>query len=118
MRVYQYPACSTCRKALKWLDEHGIPYEPAHIVDAPPTFDELTEAIQRSSLPLRRFFNTSGQSYREGGFSERLKTMSDREAIEALANDGKLIKRPLILNTGSGKVLVGFKEDEWKAALV
>ena len=113
--VYQYPKCSTCRKALKWLDEQGVAYKSVHIVDAPPNKATLTKAIKTSGLPLRAFFNTSGESYREGGFKDKLPTMSQSEAVEALANDGKLIKRPLLLADDS--VLVGFDEKVWSQAL-
>lgn len=115
-RVYHYPACSTCKKALKWLDQHGVEHERVHIVDAPPSAKELERMWRRSGKELRAFFNTSGQSYREGGFKERLPSMSDDEKLRALAADGKLIKRPL-LDDGE-HVLVGFREDEWRATLV
>lgn len=117
MIVYEYPACSTCKKALQWLNAQQIAYTKRHIVDTPPSEAVLRDAIARSGLPIRRFFNTSGQSYRQGGFSERLPTMSDDEAIAALATDGKLIKRPLVIANDGATVLVGFKEDEWNAAL-
>lgn len=113
--VFHYPNCSTCKKALKWLDAQGIAHERVHIVDAPPTADALKAAWQKSGLPLKRFFNTSGQSYRGGGFKDRLPTMSDDEQLAALAADGKLIKRPLLVS--DDVVLVGFKEDAWTAAL-
>ncbi|TNF30351.1 MAG: arsenate reductase family protein [Deltaproteobacteria bacterium] len=109
--VYQYPQCSTCRKALKWLDAKGVAYTAVHIVDAPPDVATLRALWERSGLPLRRFFNTSGQSYRDGGFKERLDAMSDDDCLAALAADGKLIKRPLV--DGGAFTLVGFKEPEW-----
>lgn len=115
-RVYHYPACSTCKKALKFLDDHGLPHERVHIVESPPSEAMLTDAVRRSLLQVRAFFNTSGQSYREGGFKDRLPSLSEGEAIAALAADGKLIKRPLLL-TGD-LVLVGFREEEWRAALL
>jgi arsenate reductase (glutaredoxin) len=115
LTVYQYPKCSTCRKALKWLDAQGIPYQSVHIVDAPPSAAALKKLIKQSGLPLRAFFNTSGESYREGGYKDRLPTMSEAEAASALAADGKLIKRPLAL-TGD-TVLLGFDEAVWKHAL-
>lgn len=111
VRVYQYPKCGTCRKALKWLDERGVAYETIHIVDSPPKKAELGKLWKKSGLPLKRFFNTSGVSYREGGFGKKLPTMSDDEALSALAADGKLIKRPIVI-TGEA-VLVGFKEAEY-----
>lgn len=118
MDVYEYPACSTCKKALKWLNDHQLSYQRVHIVDSPPSREVLSAAIDASGLPIKRFFNTSGQSYRQGGFSERLPTMSKEEAIDALAADGKLIKRPLVITDGAARVLVGFKEAEWAEALL
>ncbi|MFZ9888462.1 MAG: arsenate reductase family protein [Myxococcota bacterium] len=114
--VYHYPACSTCKKALKFLDVHGVPHERVHIVDSPPSEQLLTDLVQRSGLQIRAFFNTSGQSYRDGGFKDRLPTLSPSEAIAALAADGKLIKRPLLI--AEDGVLLGFREDEWRAALL
>ena len=107
--VWQYPKCSTCRKALKWLQAHGVRgREPRHRGDAARRWPSLRDLFKRSGLPIARFFNTSGESYRAGGFKERLKTMSEAEALAALAADGKLIKRPLV-DTGDA-VLVGFDE--------
>jgi arsenate reductase len=114
VRVYQYPKCGTCRKALKWLDAEGVDYESVHIVDRPPSRKALATLVKRSGLPLKRFFNTSGQSYRNGGFKERLPSMSDAEKLDALAADGKLLKRPIV--DGEGFVLVGFKEAEYAEA--
>jgi arsenate reductase (glutaredoxin) len=104
--VYQYPKCSTCRKALAVLDSKGVSYESVDIVTHPPSRTQLAAALKQSGLPVKRFFNTSGQSYREGKFGERLPGMSDAQALDALAADGKLIKRPLVV--GKGFVLVGF----------
>ena len=116
LKVWSYAKCGTCKKALTWLDDKGIDYELVPIVEKPPSKSRLQKLIRTSGLPLKRFFNTSGMSYRQGGFSEKLKTMTQAEAIEALAADGKLIKRPLI--EGSDVVLVGFKEAEYEAALM
>jgi arsenate reductase len=110
--VWQYPKCSTCRKALKWMTEHGVAFAATDIVVTPPSAAKLRDLWKRSGLPIARFFNTSGQSYREGGFKEKLKTMSDADVLAALAADGKLIKRPLV-DTGSA-VLVGFDEDAYR----
>jgi arsenate reductase len=107
-RVYHYPPCSTCKKALKWLAAHNVTVELVDIVQHPPSKAELREVLKTADIPLRKLFNTSGVSYREGGFGERLKTMTEAEAIDALAKDGKLIKRPLVL--GKGLALVGFDE--------
>jgi arsenate reductase (glutaredoxin) len=114
-KLYQYPKCSTCRKALKWLDERGVAYAASDLVASPPSAAALRDLYARSGLPIARFFNTSGESYRAGGFKARLPGMTEREAIAALAADGKLIKRP-ILDTGAA-VLVGFNEATYTAAL-
>lgn len=106
--VWQYPKCSTCRKALKWMTEHDVAFDASDIVTKPPSATKLRELWKRSGLPIARFFNTSGESYRAGAFKDKLKTMSDAEALAALAANGKLIKRPL-LDTGAA-VLVGFDE--------
>ena len=113
LTVYHYPACSTCKKALKWLDAHGIAHERVHIVDAPPSVATLRQALRLSGLPVAKLFNTSGVSYREGDFKSRLATMSEDEALAALAADGKLVKRPLVL--GEGFALVGFREADYAA---
>jgi len=113
--VYHYPGCSTCRKARKWLDEQGVVYDAVHIVDAPPTAATLERLIEASGLPYKRFFNTSGQSYRSGGWKERIGALDTASAAAALAADGKLIKRPLV--DASERVLVGFKEEAWAEAL-
>jgi arsenate reductase len=110
--VYQYPKCSTCRKALAYLDAQGVAYESIDIVQHPPSRAQLATALKQSGLPVKRFFNTSGQSYRDGKFGERLPGMSEQEALEALAADGKLIKRPLLV--GKGFVLVGFDAEQYQ----
>jgi arsenate reductase (glutaredoxin) len=112
VKVYQYSKCSTCRKALKWLDGRGVKYDSVDIVTAPPKKAELARAL-KSGLPLKKLFNTSGQSYREGGWSDKLGKVSEAQALEALASDGKLIKRPFILSGDT--VLVGFDEAAYKA---
>lgn len=113
VRVYQYPKCSTCRTALKWLDAHGVAYESIDIVARPPSAPVLRDLLERSAKPIAKFFNTSGESYRGGNFKERLKKMSEAECVEELAKDGKLIKRPL-LDAGVD-VLVGFDEAVYAA---
>ena len=115
VRGYRYARCSTCRKALAWLEDQQIAYELFDIVEAPPSKHVLREAFDQlgSRKPL---FNTSGLSYRALG-SAAVKAMSDDEALDALAGDGKLIKRPFLI-TGSGKVLVGFKPDVWTESLL
>ncbi|MES1204386.1 MAG: Spx/MgsR family RNA polymerase-binding regulatory protein [Pseudomonadota bacterium] len=111
--VWQYPKCSTCRKAIKWLEARGVAADKPDIVTTPPSLAVLRALFKRSGLPIGRFFNTSGESYRAGGFKEKLKTMSEAEALGALAADGKLIKRPLI-DAGTA-VLVGFDEASYAA---
>jgi arsenate reductase (glutaredoxin) len=106
--VFQYPKCSTCRKALAYLKDQGVDFSSVDIVEQPPSRAQLAAALKKSGLPVKRFFNTSGQSYRDGKFGERLATMKEGEALDALAADGKLIKRPLIL--ADGFVLVGFDQ--------
>jgi arsenate reductase len=113
--VYHHPTCSTCKKALAWLQQQRVAVTPVPIAEAPPTADQLEAAITRSGLPAKRFFNTSGQSYRGGGWSAKVDQLSLREAAEALAADGMLIKRPLLLR--GDVVLVGFSEPAWAAAL-
>jgi arsenate reductase len=115
MTVWQYPKCSTCRNALKWLSAKGIAFESIDLVATPPSASKLRDLWKRSGLPLAKFFNTSGESYRLGGFKEKLKTFSDAEALAALAADGKLIKRPLV-DTGK-TVLVGFNEETYSSQL-
>lgn len=112
--VYQYPNCSTCRKALKWLDAQGIAYESVHIVDKPPSEKLLKKALA-AGVPLKKLFNTSGESYKAGNFKDKLPTMTEAQAIKALAADGKLIKRPFVIK--GDVVLTGFDEAAWKAAL-
>ncbi len=111
MKVFQYPRCSTCRKALKWLDSHSVSYESIDIVQRPPSLAQLKQALSLSGLPVNKLFNTSGQSYRDGGFKERLQNMTQQQALAALAADGKLIKRPLVL--AEDFALVGFKEADY-----
>ena len=111
----QYPKCSTCKKAKKWLDEQGISYEDRHIIEDNPTVEELKDWHERSGLPLKRFFNTSGMKYRELGLKDKLPEMSEEEQYELLATDGMLVKRPLVV--GDDFVLIGFKEALWKETL-
>jgi arsenate reductase (glutaredoxin) len=113
LRVYHYPQCSTCKKALKWLSSHEVSVDLIDIVKQPPSKRELREALASAGVPLKKLFNTSGASYREGKFGERLATMSEAEALDALAADGKLIKRPLLL--GKGFALVGFDEAAYRS---
>ena len=106
-----YPKCSTCQKAKKWLDSHEIKDTERHIVEENPTYEELKEWHQKSSLPLKKFFNTSGMLYKELKLKDQLPKMSEDEQLKLLATNGMLVKRPLLVT--EDKVLVGFKEDEW-----
>ena len=111
----EYPKCSTCKKAKKWLEEHQVNYYDRHIVEDNPTVEELKDWIGRSGLPLRRFFNTSGMKYRELQLKDRLPKMSEEEQLELLATDGMLVKRPLLVL--EDRVIPGFKEKEWLEGL-
>jgi Spx/MgsR family transcriptional regulator len=113
IRVYEYEGCSTCRKALKFLDARGVDYERVPIVDTPPSLAELKAMLGRVG-DLKRLFNTSGQLYRELNVSEKLEAMNETQALSLLARHGKLVKRPFVLLKDRG--LVGFKEDEWSSA--
>ena len=115
MIFLQYPPCSTCQKAKKWLDARGVSYTDRHIKNENPTFEELAQWHRRSGLPLKRFFNTSGMRYRELELKDRLSAMTEEEQLRLLASDGMLVKRPLLIL--EDKVLPGFKEKEWEAAL-
>jgi arsenate reductase (glutaredoxin) len=112
LTFYWYPKCSTCRNAKKWLDQHQLSYKEIHIVENPPSFVELKELYQKSGLELKKFFNTSGQKYRELGIKDKMKTASEDELLELLASDGMLIKRPILTN--GEKVTAGFKEEEYE----
>ena len=106
-----YPKCSTCQKARKWLEEHGVEYTERHIVEENPTYDELKKWHEMSGLALKKFFNTSGMLYKEMQLKDKLPAMSEDEQLQLLATNGMLVKRPLLV-TGD-TVLVGFKEAEW-----
>ncbi len=111
----EYPKCSTCQKAKKWLDGRGVAYTDRHIVEDNPTADELRQWHERSGLPLKRFFNTSGMLYREMELSKKLPTMTDDEQYALLATNGMLVKRPLLVTDAA--VIPGFKESTWEEAL-
>lgn len=113
----EYPKCTTCKKAKKWLDEHGVAYDDRHIVEDNPSVEELAAWQQKSGLPTRRFFNTSGMLYREMGLKAKLDAgMTDEEAFALLATNGMLVKRPIVVSDDF--VLVGFKEAAWEQALL
>ena len=114
VRVYCYAKCTTCRKALKWLDDNKIDYALIDIKEDHPDEKSLRLYHKKSGLPLRRFFNTSGQLYREMELSKKLPEMSEEETFRLLASDGMLVKRPLLVTEDT--VLTGFKEAEWREA--
>ena len=115
MLFLQYPPCSTCQKAKKWLDEHGISYTDRHIKQDNPTYEELKLWHSISGLPLKKFFNTSGLLYKSLNLKEKLPTMTEEEQLRLLASDGMLVKRPLIVKGET--VLTGFPEKEWEILL-
>ena len=112
MQILCYPRCTTCKKAVKWLDEKGVEYEYRDIKEKNPKKSELKKWIKASGLPVKKFFNTSGQLYREMQLKDKLPEMSEADMIDLLATDGLLVKRPLLIT--DDKVLVGFKEAEWE----
>ena len=116
MLFIEYPKCSTCQKAKKWLDDNGIEYEDRHIKEDNPTYDELKAWHKQSGLELKRFFNTSGLLYKSMDLKNRLPSMSETEQLQLLATDGMLVKRPLIVSDGF--ILTGFREKEWEEKLI
>lgn len=116
MLFVEYPKCTTCKKAKKWLDEHSVSYEDRHIKEQNPSAEELKEWHERSGLPLKKFFNTSGLLYKEMNLKDKLKSMSEEEQFALLASDGMLVKRPIVV--AENAVLVGFKEADWEKALL
>ena len=112
IKVYCYSKCSTCKKALKWLDDRGVAYEKIDLKENNPGEAELREYHAKSGLPLKRFFNTSGMIYRDLELSKKLPSMSDDEQFALLASDGMLVKRPLLVKDDT--VLTGFREKEWE----
>ena len=108
----EYPKCTTCKRAGKWLADRGVEFEDRHIVEQNPSVEELKEWHKKSGLPLKRFFNTSGMKYKELGLKDKLPEMSEAEQYELLASDGMLVKRPLLV--GEDFALPGFKEAEWQ----
>lgn len=112
MVVLVYRKCSTCIKALKWLEENNIEFTERPMKEENPTYEELKEWYERSGLPLKKFFNTSGLLYKDMKLKDRLPSMTEEEQLKLLATDGMLVKRPLVV--GDDYVLTGFKEAEWK----
>ena len=116
MLFLEYPKCSTCKKAKKWLDENGVEYTDRHIKDDNPSYDELKQWCERSGLPLKRFFNTSGMLYKSMNLKDKLSDMSEEEQLRLLAQDGMLVKRPIIVSDKG--ILTGFKEAQWAELLL
>lgn len=115
MLFIQYPPCSTCQKAKKWLDAHGLSYTERHIKEDNPTYEELKAWYQRSGMPLKKFFNTSGLLYKSMQLKDKLPAMTEEEQLRLLATDGMLVKRPIIVT--DELILTGFKESEWEMLL-
>ena len=113
--LIEYPKCSTCKKAKKWLIDNNVDFQDRHIVENTPTVEELKKWIVESKKDIKKFFNTSGLKYKELNLKEKLQKMSDKEKIKLLSSDGMLIKRPLLVSKNG--ILVGFKEEEWKELL-
>ena len=116
MLVLAYRKCSTCQKALKWLDAHNVNYDERPIVEENPSYEELSKWYSMSGLPLKKFFNTSGILYKEMNLKDKLPSMTEDEMLKLLATNGKLVKRPLVI--GDNFVLTGFKEAQWEEALL
>ena len=116
MLLLEYPPCSTCQKAKKWLDAKGIAYTARHIKEENPTYEELKAWHEKSGLPLKKFFNTSGLLYKSLGLKDKLPAMTEEEQLRLLATDGMLIKRPLVITEQA--ILTGFRETDWEAALL
>ena len=110
-----YPKCTTCQKAKKWLDENNIDYTTRNIKEENPNFEELSKWYKQSSLPIKRFFNTSGLLYKSMGLKDKLSNMTEEEMIKLLSDDGMLVKRPLLISDKF--ILAGFKVNEWEEAL-
>ena len=115
MLFLEYPPCTTCKKAKKWLDDNGISYEDRHIKENNPSYEELKAWYEKSGLPLKKFFNTSGIQYRALELKDKLPGMSEEEQLRLLATDGMLVKRPLVVTESA--VLTGFKAEEWEKKL-
>lgn len=116
LTFYQYPRCSTCVKARKWLQNNEIEFTSIQMVDTPPSVDQIQKIHECSGQAIKKLFNTSGQSYRQGDFKNRLSKMSLPDCYQALAADGKLIKRPLLVS--NDWVLIGFKEAQWQNTIL
>jgi Spx/MgsR family transcriptional regulator len=115
LKLYSFKNCGTCKKAIKYLESYGLNYELVDVTTTPPTVNELKKVLKNMDGNIKKLFNTSGQVYRTEGYSEKIKGMTDDEALFDLSQKGKLVKRPLILNGAKG--LCGFKEEMWDELL-
>lgn len=111
MLFLEYPKCSTCQRAKKWLLNNDVVFTDRHIVEENPTYDELKEWYEKSGMPLKKFFNTSGNVYKELKLKDKLPTMSEEEQLKLLSTNGMLVKRPILIT--EDRVVTGFKEEEW-----
>ena len=116
MKIYYYPSCSTCKKAMKWLDNNNFIYEKEHIVEAGLTRKEIENIYKKSKLDIKKFFNTSGNVYKELNLKDKLPEMNENDKLELLASDGMLLKRPILIE--NNKIIIGFKEDDYKEKLL
>lgn len=117
MLFLEYPPCSTCKKAKKWLDTNNVPYTARHIKEENPSYEELKSWLKKSGLPVKKFFNTSGLVYKSLNLKEKLPAMTEEEQLHLLSTDGMLVKRPVVI-TDDGKVLIGFQETQWSTILL
>ena len=115
MLFLEYPPCTTCKKARKWLEDNGIAFDARHIKENNPTYEELKSWYEKSGLPLKKFFNTSGLQYRALELKDKLPTMNEEEQLQLLSSDGMLVKRPLVVTETT--VLTGVKEKDWQSLL-
>lgn len=115
IKIYCYPRCTTCKRAVKWLETHQFDYQYINIVEETPSKEEIREYVEKSGQKIQKFFNTSGLVYKEMQLKDKLKNMSDEEKLEILSSNGKLIKRPLLISDNT--VLIGFKEDNYETLI-
>lgn len=118
MLFIEYPKCTTCKKAKKWLEDHGVEFTDRHIVEDNPTYEELKEWYEKSGLPLKKFFNTSGMLYKDMKLKDKLPEMSEEEQLKLLASNGMLVKRPIVIEKEKGIYITGFKETQWEETLL
>ena len=118
MLFIEYPKCTTCKKAKKWLEDHGVEFTDRHIVEDNPTYEELKEWYEKSGLPLKKFFNTSGMLYKDMKLKDKLPEMSEEEQLKLLASNGMLVKRHIVIEKEKGIYITGFKETQWEETLL